>query len=597
MKNFITSLALIIILVLFSAFITQAEKTKEVLHIVTPTKIEVDLNNNNLIDKDEIVCIEDVEAFSLQPSEDFVNHYTKKLKISKNDIISLGYLGQEFAQKRLQNKRISIELTHHDNAECKSAKIKLNGLSYSKILQNSGYGISGGEIGNLAKFKENLENSRKLNLVILNHKSNKYHTLDCKFGKLAHDTTIIPEKQLPENAKPCKYCHKVNEELKNLNKIKSKTAMYSLGVTQGHLALYITDFTQNLRPTNTCSTKECKALVKLIDDTKNSIDIAIYGYDEVTEITKALQRAKDREVNIRFVYDENSNPNKNYYKGNHIIKELATISKSDKSNSQSLTNMLMHNKFIIFDNTKVFTGSMNISQTDLSGFNENNTLVINSKEIAELYTKEFEQMLSGKFHTTKGKHYCENKFKIGESTVEIYFSPQDKTSTRIIELIKGAKKYIYIPTFLITHSSISNELINAHNMGVDVKVIMDANNVYSRNTKHDILRKYGIPLKVENYAGKLHSKAMIIDDEYLVLGSMNFSNSGENKNDENTIIVKNEKFAQRYKEFFEYLWELIPNKYLYTAPKAESKESIGSCNDGIDNNFNGKKDSEEILCR
>ena len=47
---------------------------------------------------------------------------------------------------------------------------------------------------------------------------------------------------------------------------------------------------------------------------------------------------------------------------------------------------------------------------------------------------------------------------------------------------------------------------------------MDANNVYSRNTKHALLRSSGIPLKIENYAGKMHSKTMIIDDEYLILG-------------------------------------------------------------------------------
>lgn len=597
MKNFITSLILIIILAGFSTFIIQAEKTKEVLGVITPTKIEVDLNNNNIVDNDEVVCIENIDSFSLKPTDNFVSLYTKSLNITKSDIIGLGYLGQDFAQKKLQNKKISIELTHNDNAECKSANIKLNGLSYSKILANSGFGVSDGKIKNRDKFKENLTNARKLNLVILNHKSKKYHTLDCKFGKLAHDTTIIPEKQLPGNAVPCKYCHKINEELKNLNKPKTQTAMYSIGVSHGGIRLFITDFTQNLKPTNACTTKECKEFVRLVNNSKESIDIAIYGYDGNNEITKALQSAKNRGVNIRFIYDEHSNQNKTYYKSNSVIKNIATASKSDKTISTSQTNMLMHNKFIIFDNKTVFTGSMNFSRTGLSGYNENNTVIVNSKEVAELYTKEFEQMLSGKFHTEKEKHNCENKFKIGESIVEVYFSPQDKTSKRIIELIKNSKKYIYIPTFLITHTNITNELLNAHNRGVEVKIIMDANNIYSRNTKHELLRKYGIPLKVENYAGKLHSKTMIIDDEYLIIGSMNFSNSGENKNDENTLIIKNEKLTQRYKEFFNYLWELIPNKYLYSAPKAESKESIGSCYDGIDNNFNGKIDSEELLCR
>ena len=252
--------------------------------------------------------------------------------------------------------------------------------------------------------------------------------------------------------------------------------------------------------------------------------------------------------------------------------------------------MIMHNKFIIADNKTVYTGSMNISQTGLSGYDVNNVVIIKSKEVAELYTKEFEQMLNGKFHKQKLKLNLPNKFKVGTSDVEIYFSPKDKTSVRINEILHGAKKYIYIPAFLITHKDIANELILAKHRGVDVRVLIDANSANTRNSKHILLRQNGILLKTENYAGKLHAKTIVIDDEYLVLGSMNFSNSGENKNDENTIIIKNSKLAKFEKDFFLYLWTVVPNKYLKRNARPESKESIGSCFDGVDNNFNGNID-------
>ena len=259
--------------------------------------------------------------------------------------------------------------------------------------------------------------------------------------------------------------------------------------------------------------------------------------------------------------------------------------------------MLMHNKFIIFDNKIVYTGSMNFSQNGLSGYDQNDVIIINSKEIAKLYSQEFEQMFSGKFHKDKIKNQENNTYKIGNSEIEVYFSPQDKSSFRIIQLIQNSKHYIYIPTFLITHSRISNELIKARQRGVDVRMIMDANNVHTKNTKHQILRKNGIPIKIESYAGKLHSKTMIIDDKYIIMGSMNFSNSGENKNDENMLVINNPRLAKRYKEFFNYLWAMIPNRYLKYNPKAESKDSIGSCFDGVDNNFNGKVDKQEDSCK
>ena len=81
------------------------------------------------------------------------------------------------------------------------------------------------------------------------------------------------------------------------------------------------------------------------------------------------------------------------------------------------------------------------------------------------------------------------------------------------------------------------------------------------------------------------------------MGSMNFSNSVENKNDENMLVINNPRLAKRYKEFFNYLWAMIPNRYLKYNTKAESKDSIGSCFDGVDNNFNGKVDKQEDSCK
>lgn len=605
MKNILTTLLLLILFTAFSIFIIESSKSKEILTVFSPTKIGIDIDNDKTISNNEIFCIKDIESFSLEPSVEFYNKYSKPFNLDKIDMINLGYLAQEFAQNTLQNKKASVKTSGKVTSECQYAKIKINGIEYKTILANSGFGIESGKISNSLKFKEHFNNSKKLNLVILNHHSNKYHTLDCKFGKLAHDTVIIPEKQLPEGAIPCKYCHNHEEKNKKIFKVDKNSKIVNipnlkepqLVISNGKIKLYYTNFIKTLKPNNHCSTNECKAFINLINNSKENIDIAIYGYEDITAITSALKAAKSRNVKIRFVYDENFDSTKTYYKGNEIIKNIADESRSDKTESITQSNMLMHNKFIIFDRKTVFTGSMNFSATGTSGYDANNIAIIESADIANLYTQEFEQMISGKFHNKKSKNGTSNKFQIDNSTIEVYFSPQDKASVRIVQLIRNSKNYIYIPTFLITHTNISNELIKAKKRGIDVRIIMDANNVYSRNTKHAILRNSGIPLKIENYAGKMHSKTMIIDDEYLILGSMNFSNSGENKNDENLLVIHNPQFAKSYKNFFLYLWQIIPNKYLKFNPKAEGPDSIGSCSDGVDNNFNGKIDKEEDFCK
>lgn len=206
-------------------------------------------------------------------------------------------------------------------------------------------------------------------------------------------------------------------------------------------------------------------------------------------------------------------------------------------------------------------------------------------------------MLNGKFHNSKSQ-ISHNTVVLGKTKITPLFSPKDKIITNnIVPLLKNSKKYIYVPAFTITHDEFANELINAKKRGVDVKIIIDATNVYSKKSKVKELRGAGVPLKVENYAGKLHSKSIIIDDKYIVAGSMNFTNSGENKNDENVLIVEDMPLSKFYKGFFEYLWKKIPERYLQHSVRAEGKYSIGSCSDGIDNNFDGKIDKDDVGCK
>lgn len=601
MKRILTYLFIIISFILFSVLTIIRGKTFNVVTIYSPTTIAVDFNNNGTADNNETVCIANIEAFSLDLSDEFYNNYAKSLNLTRKDMMALGYLATDYTQKTLENKKIKIKFTKKFNSKCKFAKITVNNTDYNNLLLNSGFGIKNNKIGNIEKYKKNLDIAKKLNLVIFNHHSNKYHTLDCEFGKQAHDFIIIPEKQLPPDAKPCKYCHlQYNAKNKFKKHINFNTQEISnfkqpvLTVTEGDISLYHTDFTKQLKPDSKCNSNVCKIFVKHIQNSKKSIDIAIYGYEDNPTITKALKDAKTRGVRIRFIYDEAVNPGNTFYKGNNIIAQIADVSKSDRYCDGA---KLMHNKFIIFDNYTVFTGSMNFSPAGLSGYDVNNVIIINSDDISKLYTDEFEQMLSGKFHNAKQKHITNNKFRLGESVIEVYFSPQYKQVDRIVQIINGAKKNIYAPTYLITHKNIANALINARNRGIDVKMILDANSATTQNSKNTLLRDSNVAIKLENYAGKLHSKALIIDESYIILGSMNFSNSGENKNDENTVIIQNHHLATNYKNFFNYLWDVIPDKYLKFNPYAESKDSIGSCTDGVDNNFNGKTDFEEELCK
>lgn len=545
----------------FCIFDIVRKSEKAVVNIISPTIIELE---------DEIICISDVETFTSDLGKN-QSELEKKYNINHENAVKFGYLADKFADSFLSNKTVKVKYNGEKDSNCKYGDIIVNKQSYKSQLTNSGFNLK-------EDFSFNLAKAKKLKLVILNHKSSKYHTLDCKYGNIAHDIILLPEKQLPKEAKPCKFCH--------VHKVEQPKT-YPLAISNGNIKMYLTDFTLTLKPDNKCTSLVCKELLSLINSAENSIDIALYGYGQVPAIYNALQNAKQRGVKIRIAYDISKN---NYYPETKMLLQLANEKTGDNP------QILMHNKFFIFDDKKLFTGSMNFSPTGLSGFNSNCVFSINSQDIARIYKAEFEQMLNGKFHGNKSKVLTKT-IKLTDAKVTPLFSPKDKVITNnIVPLIDKAKHYIYIPAFIITHDEFTNALIRAHKRGVTVKIIVDATNSYKPRSKTKLLRDAGLPVKIENYAGKMHSKTIIIDDKYLIAGSMNFSNSGENKNDENCLIIESERFARYYREFFEYLWKKIPDKYLKLYVRAEGKDSIGSCSDGIDNNYDGKIDMQDEAC-
>lgn len=576
----------------------------DVLRIESPTQIVVDINNNGVEDENEIISLKKTESFSVKSSKK-QDALAKKLKINPEDAIGLGYLAQNFAKETLEGKKVKIVKSDSNSIfkrtnyrDYEDVQIIINGENYQNLLFNQGLAVGKNE-KITPQLKKNIDKVRKLNLIILNNKNHKYHKLTCKYGLIAHNAQIMPVAQLPQDAKPCKFCFGRHKNYKKHKPFKLQYAYYADVIPnikspatvfqKGPIKIFLTDMTKVLKPSKSCSTPVCRALLGEINSAQNSIDFAIYGYSQIPDLQRALQNAQNRGVRIRFVYDAGGEKD--------IYPDTSYLTTMIKNNNSDTTSAFMHDKFFIFDNKTVLTGSANISSTDMSGYNSNAIILINSPEMASIYSKEFEQMYNSKFHKQKRK-IKSKQFSVGDSDFSVFFAPKDKAlANDVVPILDGAKKYIYMPAFLLTHKQLTQCLLNAAQRGVAVKVILDATNTHVSSSKMRLLRQHGIQVKVENYAGKLHSKSIIIDDTYTIIGSMNFSRSGESSNDENLLIIKNKDVAIFYKHFFQYLWQRIPDKWLKYNARAESPDSIGSCSDGVDNDFDGKIDKADESCK
>lgn len=556
-------LSIVFVAVMFLFCVTTLipnDKTYKVKNIISP-KVFL-LNDKEFI-------IKDLETFDSEFSENN-RKLSKNLSITEEEAFILGNLGKYWASNLLKNRQVYIK----DNRD-----LIFNKFSYRTKFLYSGFCIKDSEPYSKEAFNKKLAEVRRAKFYVLDLDTDKVYSMKDKQIREIKNYLVLRKSHLP-----------IKQVLKPMVLQEIKNKVYD----KGKIKIVFTDSTSKIVPDRNCSSLICKEILDNINSAKSSIDMAIYGYSRTPVIEKALRDALKRGVNIRLIYDINSE-GKNIYPDTDIILNLLGQNISDKNSIDSKN--IMHNKFYIFDDKKLVTGSANLSHTDMSGFNSNSIISVESEELAKIYKQEFEQMYLGKFHSEK-KTSVKQRILIEDSELEVYFSPQDKAiSNAVLPLIKNAKKYIYIPTFVLTERRVTDELIKAKSRGVDVKILIDALNASIRHSKHKELRLGGIEVKTENYAGKMHSKSMIIDDEFIIIGSMNFSYSGENKNDENMVVIKNPQIAKYYKEFFMYQWNKIPDKWLKYNVRAEGKDSIGSCEDGIDNNYDGFVDKNDPACK
>jgi phosphatidylserine/phosphatidylglycerophosphate/cardiolipin synthase-like enzyme len=65
-----------------------------------------------------------------------------------------------------------------------------------------------------------------------------------------------------------------------------------------------------------------------------------------------------------------------------------------------------------------------------------------------------------------------------------------------------------------------------------------------------------VPVRQDGNGGFMHNKVIVVDERYVITGSLNFSTNAEESNDENVIIIDNPEIAKLYMQDFERVWAL-----------------------------------------
>ncbi|CAG0967865.1 Phospholipase D [Anaerolineales bacterium] len=291
-------------------------------------------------------------------------------------------------------------------------------------------------------------------------------------------------------------------------------------------------------------------LIGFINSARTSIHIASFEFN-LTPVAEALVAAKNRGVDVKWMTDDENGLDYDIQpgRGQFALLQAAGIEVKDDNRTA-----LMHNKFWIFDQQVVWTGSTNITVNGIFKQN-NNVLVIRSPEIAFIYEREFQEMWNGQFGS-RAPSTMSNQWAILDGTpVQVIFSAEDNAVANLIAIVNDAKSSIRFLAFSFTDYPLAQAMIDRSKAGVDVKGVFET---FGSNGTRSELRTFwcaGVPARQDGNASFLHDKIIIIDNSIVVTGSLNFSSNADEENEENVVILDNPEIAALYLQEFDKLWD------------------------------------------
>ena len=268
--------------------------------------------------------------------------------------------------------------------------------------------------------------------------------------------------------------------------------------------------------------------IHAIQQAQQSIHMVMFGLSDVA-ILNALSK---QQLPLAIYYDANESF--------HVRSQLKGADLHPVHR-----NGLMHQKILILDRNLILVGSANMTEQSLR-MHDNLVVGMVSPKIAE-FLLEHTPPSSGHLRTT-----------VGKQDVELWLlpDPHGQTLSDLRQILHEANHCIKIAIFTFTHTHLCDELIEAHQRGVAVTVVIDTHSGLGASSKTvNRLKQNGITVLFSQGVQLLHHKFAWIDDQILVCGSTNWTVAAFNKNSDLLLALR--QLTQDQKEFMQQLWHRI----------------------------------------
>lgn len=273
-------------------------------------------------------------------------------------------------------------------------------------------------------------------------------------------------------------------------------------------------------------------LVEKIDTAKERVYMEVYIFTE-KRVLESLKKAYQRWVDVQVILEKN--PYRAPWLNDKRFKELEksgiSVQWSDTKNYA-----LNHAKLLIIDQEAIIsTGNMSYST-----FTKNRDFFISTFDVDIVAT--LSQLFYNDFHWIKTSPYHPN----------IILSPEYSRS-KISQMFQEAEKSIFMYFQYLQDDNLESLLIEKSQSGTDVKIVVDDDFFKEYQDKIYDLRQAWIEIH-EYHKSSMHAKAILIDEKYLYIWSINFSTYSLDKNREVGIIISELSLINQFLDVF--TWDI-----------------------------------------
>ena len=149
---------------------------------------------------------------------------------------------------------------------------------------------------------------------------------------------------------------------------------------------------------------------------------------------------------------------------------------------------------------------------------------------------------------------------VTDDGISVYFSPDGGCTQAIVDQLNAARQSVDVEAYNFTSRPIAQALIEAHQRGIAVRVILDEKESHEDYNLGDEVFRAGVPVFSDGHYAIAHNKIMIIDNTIVITGSFNFTLQAEQSNAENLLVISGRpRLAQAYEENFQKHLNLSQN--------------------------------------